>query len=91
VLNTTTGVRKQEIPSILEQFAKTSSQLYESDGLGIGVAIAKNLLDLLGGRIQVVAGSTKGSDFIITIPVRWGARPKKVIGLSYVEPFKQHQ
>jgi signal transduction histidine kinase len=55
--------------------------------MGVGLAIAKNMLDLLGGRIHMASGTGKAPDFMITIPVRWGDRPKKVVGLTYIEPF----
>jgi len=89
VLNTTSGVTKATIPPILERFRHSGESLYDGDGMGIGLAIAKSLFDLLGARIQAAPGATKNSDFMITVPVHWGARPKKVVGLSYVEPFRQ--
>jgi K+-sensing histidine kinase KdpD len=86
VVNTTSGVKQETMPDVVERMIHTGASVYEEDGLGVGLAIAKNLLDLLGARIQVGSAS-KGSDFIITLPVRWGTRPKRVVGLSYTEPF----
>jgi signal transduction histidine kinase len=91
VLNTSASVTKETIPPILDRFRHSGSALYDGDGMGIGLAIAKSLLDLLGARIQGAPGTSKNLDFMITVPLRWGARPKRVVGLSYVEPFRQSE
>jgi signal transduction histidine kinase len=64
-----------------------SAERVEYDGLGVGIAIAKNLLTLVGAQIQIIK-TGKGSDFTITIPSGWGEKPREVVGISYVEPFK---
>ena len=91
VLNTSSRVTAETIPPVLERFRHSGESLYDGDGMGIGLAIAKSLLDLLGARIHAAPGASKNSDFMITVPVRWGARPKRVVGLSYVEPFRQRE
>ena len=88
VVNTSPGIRQETMPDVVETMVRTGASAYQEDGLGVGLAIAKNLLDLLGARIQI---GSKDSDFIITLPVRWGTRPKKVVGLSYTEPFTHRE
>ncbi|MGH7845814.1 MAG: sensor histidine kinase [Candidatus Binatia bacterium] len=90
VVNTSSGIKQETMPDVVERMVRTGASVYEEDGLGVGLAIAKNLLDLLGARIQIGSAS-KGSDFIITLPVSWGTRAKKVVGLSYTEPFTHHE
>jgi K+-sensing histidine kinase KdpD len=87
VLSTTSEAKRDVVASTLERFSKGATPLYETDGMGVGLAIAKNMLDLLGGRIHMASGTGKAADFMITIPIHWGDRPKKVVGLSYIEPF----
>jgi CheY-like chemotaxis protein len=38
-------------------------------GNGLGLTIAKNLLEILGGKITVNADLTKGNEFIFTLPI----------------------
>lgn len=85
-----TGIRpdQRETPAILERFTQRgASDMQENSGLGVGIAIAKNLVKILGGKIQVKNRTGKGSDFAVTIPLSWGETPKEVVELSYVEPF----
>ncbi|HWP59335.1 MAG TPA: HAMP domain-containing sensor histidine kinase [Candidatus Acidoferrales bacterium] len=89
IVNTSSGIDKQVVPEVVEKMLKSGAASYQENGYGVGLAIAKNLLDLLGARLQV-APATKGSDFLVTLPVNWGARPKKVVGLTYTEPFTKH-
>ncbi|MGH7832130.1 MAG: sensor histidine kinase [Candidatus Binatia bacterium] len=87
VVNTGSEVRKEDVPALFANLSRMSAERVEYDGLGVGIAIAKNLLTLVGAQIQIIK-TGKGSDFTITIPSGWGEKPREVVGISYVEPFK---
>lgn len=58
---------------IFERFFK-GDRARGAAGAGLGLTIAKQMVELHGGRIRVLsAGADSGSEFILSIPVRRGA------------------
>ena len=89
VIDAGVKVRKEEIGAILNGFFETGSfQSEEADSMGLRLAIAKNLVDLLGGKIEVRSGTGKAPDFAITVPTSWRDKPKEAVGINFVEPFQ---
>ena len=63
------GIKKEELPCVFERFQQadsTSSMVHQ--GTGIGLSLAKELVELQGGRIEVNSEYGKGSTFTIYIP-----------------------
>ncbi|MBI4525993.1 MAG: GAF domain-containing protein [Deltaproteobacteria bacterium] len=70
VSDTGIGIPKQALPSIFEMFRQLDSsetRLYE--GAGLGLYIAKNFTELLGGRLDVESEVGQGSSFTVRMPV----------------------
>ena len=44
-------------------------------GTGLGMAITKNIVDMMGGTIKVQTAQGKGAEFIICLPMRTQAEP----------------
>jgi signal transduction histidine kinase len=89
VIDAGVKVRTEEIGAILNRFSETGSfQSEEADTMGLRLAIAKNLVDLLGGKIEVRSGTGKAPDFAITLPTSWRDKPKEAVGINFVEPFQ---
>lgn len=59
-----TGISKQDLPHIFERFYKGDNQ---KESIGIGLNMAKKIIDLSGGEINVLSTPTEGTTFIIKI------------------------
>jgi signal transduction histidine kinase len=64
------GIASEELPRVFGMFAQLrSAQEHAAGGLGIGLALAKGIVELHGGRIEAVsAGVGKGSRFTVHLP-----------------------
>ena len=54
---------------LFSKFSKIESSKNEKRGLGLGLAISKSLVNLMGGDIWCAANGKKGSVFYFTIPI----------------------
>lgn len=59
-----TGISKQDLPHIFERFYKGDNQ---KESIGIGLNMAKKIIDLSGGEINVLSTPSVGTTFIIKI------------------------
>lgn len=64
------GIDPKDLPRVFDMFRKSMPGTPENGGLGIGLAFAKRMVDLHGGRISVHSdGLGKGSEFVIELPL----------------------
>lgn len=69
VKDTGIGIRKGEIETIFERFSQIDIENgLTHQGAGLGLAITKSYVELLGGQIRVVSEEGVGSTFYFTIP-----------------------
>ena len=66
------GIPPHDIEKIFDKFYWSESAPVEARGAGLGLAIAKNLVELHDGTIRVESTLGQGSRFFFTIPI---ARP----------------
>jgi signal transduction histidine kinase len=61
-----TGISPEVLPNIFEPFLTTKES---GHGVGLGLAIAKGIVERHSGRIEVQSTLGQGTTFIITLPV----------------------
>ena len=63
------GIDPEDMPHIFERFYRgEKSRSENSSGLGIGLAIAKELVYMQNGKIEVESKKSKGSKFTVNFP-----------------------
>ncbi len=65
------GIDPQFLPHVFDRFRQGDSGITRRfGGLGLGLSIVKNLIELHGGAVRVKSpGANQGSSFIITLPI----------------------
>lgn len=71
VRDTGIGISQEKLEFIFEKFSQVDS-IYQRKhtGTGLGLAISKELVERMGGKIQVKSELGKGSQFTFTLPLR---------------------
>ncbi|MBI5163101.1 MAG: response regulator [Magnetospirillum sp.] len=69
VLDTGIGIAPRDLDSIFDEFHQVSNPARDrAQGLGLGLAIVRRLMTLLGGRIEVASEPGRGSRFSLLLP-----------------------
>ncbi len=78
VRDTGIGIPEKEIPKIFTKFFRGSNVVkYETEGTGLGLYIAKNIVESHGGKIWVESVEKRGSTFYFTLPIDEKLLPKR--------------
>ncbi len=73
------GMSPDFLEHIFEPFTRERTSTVSSvPGTGLGMAITKNIVDMLNGKIEVVSEENKGSEFVVTLTFRLQNNPVKV-------------
>jgi signal transduction histidine kinase len=69
VSDTGVGIANGNVERIFEPFTQADGSFTrERDGAGLGLAVTKQLLEVMGGTIAVVSAPGRGSTFTLTLP-----------------------
>ena len=83
------GMSPKFVQKIFEPFERErSSTVSQIQGTGLGMAITKNIVDMMGGAIKVQTAQGKGSEFIICLPMRTQAEHRPVEKITELEGLK---
>ena len=69
VKDTGSGIPEEEIPIVLASFGQGSNAIKSAEqGTGLGLPIAKSLIDLHGGTFILQSKLREGTEVIVTFP-----------------------
>lgn len=73
------GIEKKDLPHIFERFyrADTTRAKTDAKGYGLGLSIAKQIVDMHHGTVTVTSKINKGTIFTIKLPVRQNSQINK--------------
>lgn len=76
VEDTGIGISPDFLKRIFEPFERENNTTFSGvPGTGLGLTIAKNIVDVMGGKIEVHSVPDEGSKFIVTLRLRIQNRP----------------
>jgi signal transduction histidine kinase len=64
------GIAKEEQPRLFKAYSRIASDRQRQPGLGLGLALSKQVVELHGGRIWVESAAGAGSTFFFFLPKR---------------------
>ena len=83
------GMSQEFAQKIFEPFERErTSTVSRIQGTGLGMAITKNIVDMMGGTIKVQTAQGKGSEFIICLPMRTQDEHRPVEKITELEGLK---
>ena len=71
------GINGSELGFIFDKFYRGADQRYRVQGTGMGLPIAKAIVEAHGGTIGVVSQVEHGSVFSFTLPIQRGPSEQK--------------
>ncbi len=89
VKDTGIGMSREFAERIFEPFERErTSTVSRIQGTGLGMAISKNIIDMMGGTIQLQTEQGKGSEFIIRLALRLQSEHRGVEKIKELEGLK---
>ena len=74
IRDTGIGIRQEDLGTIFELFSQAdNSSTREFGGAGLGLSLCKDLVEMMGGEITVSSVYGEGSEFLVTVPVKYPA------------------
>ena len=83
------GMSQEFVQKIFSPFERErTSTVSRTQGTGLGMAITKNIVDMMGGTIEVSTEQGKGTEFIVRLPFRVQPEHQRVEKIAELEGLK---
>ena len=83
------GMSPEFAKRIFEPFERErTSTVSRIQGTGLGMAITKNIVDMMGGTIEVQTAQGKGTEFTVCVPMRAQTEQRPVEKITELEGLK---
>ena len=83
------GMSPEFAKKIFEPFERErTSTVSRIQGTGLGMAITKNIVDMMGGTIEVQTEQGKGTEFTVCVPMRTQTEQRTVEKITELEGLK---
>ena len=83
------GMSQEFAKKIFEPFERErTSTVSRIQGTGLGMAITKNIVDMMGGTIEVQTAQGKGTEFTVCVPMRAQTEQRLVEKITELEGLK---
>ncbi|MBW6502313.1 MAG: response regulator [Bacteroidales bacterium] len=91
IRDTGIGINKENLGRIFEEFRQEIDGHHRPfEGLGVGLTLAKEVIERMGGRIFVQSEKGVGSEFSFSVPYRPAGGGTKLKAKSYVPDEQPH-
>lgn len=89
IKDTGIGMSREFAERIFEPFEREhNSTVSKIQGTGLGMAISKNIIDMMGGTIEVNTEQGKGTEFVISLSLRLQSERRSVEKIKELEGLK---
>ena len=83
------GMSQEFVQKIFSPFERErTSTVSRTQGTGLGMAITKNIVDMMGGTIEVRTEQGKGTEFIVRLPLRIQSEQRSIEKIAELEDLK---
>ena len=83
------GMSQEFVKKIFSPFERErTSTVSRTQGTGLGMAITKNIVNMMGGTIEVQTEQGKGTEFIVRLPFRIQSEHQRIEKIAELEGLK---
>ena len=83
------GMSQEFVQKLFSPFERErTSTVSRTQGTGLGMAITKNIVDMMGGTIEVQTEQGKGTEFIVRLPFRIQSGNHRIEKIAELEGLK---
>ena len=83
------GMSQEFVQKIFSPFERErTSTVSRIQGTGLGMAITKNIVNMMGGTIEVLTEQGKGTEFIVRLPFRIQSKHQRIEKIAELEGLR---